>query len=140
MRLNPYCNGRYSLSKANRRLRRMTNRLNPYCNGRYSLRRSSFGWDKSSHRVLILIVMEDTHWGLFFIETNFYFIRVLILIVMEDTHWGHPQGWEGAEELVGLNPYCNGRYSLRYYYYIYWSFSWCLNPYCNGRYSLSRQP
>ena len=39
--------------------------------------------------VLILIVMEDTHWGISFSKADKENVDywVLILIVMEDTHW-----------------------------------------------------
>ena len=49
--------------------------------------------------VLILIVMEDTHW----VVAHFKLLQkdwVLILIVMEDTHWGIPT--IGKEEDISV--------------------------------------
>ena len=57
--------------------------------------------------------MEDTHWVMCL------YIRdkqpqVLILVVMEDTHWDF--FYETTESFGdGLNPCCNGRYSLSYW-------------------------
>ena len=53
--------------------------------------------------------MEDTHW-----ELDFFVIIllvVLILVLMEDTHWVK-QGLATVSS-VCLNPCFNGRYSLR---------------------------
>ena len=113
--------------------------------------------------VLILIVMEDTHWVMLFLllcrrhlRLNPYcngryslstgllcvsirLLMVLILIVMEDTHWDvrNDSFWYDP---YGLNPYCNGRYSLSWRNVQVFRQVWCgLNPYCNGRYSLSLQ-
>ena len=58
--LNPYCNGRYSLSYQFLEYEKRLTGLNPYCNGRYSLSCMSNGMQKCA-QVLILIVMEDTH-------------------------------------------------------------------------------
>ena len=111
------------------------------------------------HRVLILVLMEDTHWDfdkfLFFWNKVVVLIlvlmedthwekkssgrrskKVLILVLMEDTHWVGQYAYFNAIQLCGLNPCFNGRYSL--------SFGWdtggisrlCLNPCFNGRYSL----
>ena len=35
--------------------------------------------------VLILVLMEDTHWDVPYYTKRFY--SVLILVLMEDTHW-----------------------------------------------------
>ena len=55
--------------------------------------------------------MEDTHWG----ESEQALGevgRVLILVLMEDTHWDkHLE--KLADSMLGLNPCFNGRYSLR---------------------------
>ena len=39
-------------------------------------------------RVLILVLMEDTHWAVEIPEALAEFNSVLILVLMEDTHWG----------------------------------------------------
>ena len=83
-------------------------------------------------KVLILIIMEDTH-GVVLISVLYLTLLVLILIIMEDTHGDQLK--KAAEDKNRLNPYYNGRYS--------WSktdiFNGCsdkgLNPYYNGRYS-----
>ena len=36
--------------------------------------------------VLILVLMEDTHWGISILPTALQ-EQVLILVLMEDTHW-----------------------------------------------------
>ena len=36
--------------------------------------------------VLILVLMEDTHWEIIIMETK-TLAQVLILVLMEDTHW-----------------------------------------------------
>ena len=62
-------------------------------------------------KVLILVLMEDTHWGedfLAYLESK----KVLILVLMEDTHWVDEKTKNGVR-LQGLNPCFNGRYSLR---------------------------
>ena len=62
--------------------------LNPCCNGRYSL-----SWNPNEQfvqkqfPVLILVVMEDTHWDNTKILYSLLEELVLILVVMEDTHW-----------------------------------------------------
>ena len=85
--LNPCFNGRYSL-RFNTFLICELNKdcLNPCFNGRYSLSRWRY----------------QRHWR----------ISVLILVLMEDTHWG---SWRcGSWRGWGLNPCFNGRYSLRW--------------------------
>ena len=37
--------------------------------------------------VLILVLMEDTHWAYEVLQTISFKISVLILVLMEDTHW-----------------------------------------------------
>ena len=60
-RLNPYCNGRWSLTMVEPTAGKSFNCLNPYCNGRWSLTLVKFV-DKDRYvEVLILIVMEDGH-------------------------------------------------------------------------------
>ncbi len=89
-----------------------------------------------SLKVLILIVMEDTLWApLLFSQSHFH--KVLILIVMEDTLWEKTMRTKWVL-VVCLNPYCNGRYSMRHNSNLCSSFIiFGLNPYCNGRYSMS---
>ncbi len=60
--LNPYCNGRWSLTKICVKFgETMYWRLNPYCNGRWSLTRMLEHNEEMMDHVLILIVMEDGH-------------------------------------------------------------------------------
>ena len=47
--------------------------------------------------VLILVLMEDTHWGVGMLETLTAHV-VLILVLMEDTHWAD-MGKTDAESL-----------------------------------------
>ena len=66
--------------------------------------------------------MEDTHWALVdkgLIHSH----RVLILVLMEDTHWVFQNSRE-AYVTVCLNPCFNGRYSLSYHWT--WWQSCCL--------------
>ena len=118
--------------------RRMWSRLNPCFNGRYSLRKPKKGWE-SGCPVLILVLMEDTHWEN---STDYvvYSMEVLILVLMEDTHWVWLLGWNLIAK--GLNPCFNGRYSLRSRYKPSTAkLTNGLNPCFNGRYSLSaRRP
>ena len=59
--------------------------LNPCFNGRYSLRRNE-QFHSYGVCVLILVLMEDTHWEKE--DTLKVFLSVvLILVLMEDTHW-----------------------------------------------------
>ena len=108
--LNPCYNGSYSM-----RLWIMTNEvaalsLNPCFNGRYSLRVNAQFLLLQVTDVLILVLMEDTHWGFSAVQRGCGWIRlnpcfngryslsaafdilshfeeVLILVLMEDTHW-----------------------------------------------------
>ena len=59
--LNPCCNGRYSLSEKIKEIRENLKRLNPCCNGRYSLSHKGSFHYAMMEKVLILVVMEDTH-------------------------------------------------------------------------------
>ena len=61
--------------------------------------------------VLILIVMEDGHWRADSDLDITVAAGVLILIVMEDGHW-RSEGRSLQRVSMGLNPYCNGRWSL----------------------------
>ena len=60
--------------------------LNPCFNGRYSLRPATKG-KKKTNDVLILVLMEDTHWGPWNLGEERRYGYVLILVLMEDTHW-----------------------------------------------------
>ena len=61
--LNPYCNGRWSLTKIICQQTAKNMRcLNPYCNGRWSLTAGRTRHSRHASPVLILIVMEDGHW------------------------------------------------------------------------------
>ena len=107
--------------------------------------------------VLILVLMEDTHWVIFMM-VNFCLIVglnpcfngryslstmwnrlhwlccVLILVLMEDTHWvGNSLN---TIFYSGLNPCFNGRYSLSSLrVFCLQVFLASLNPCFNGRYS-----
>ena len=59
-------------------------RLNPYYNGRYSWSARCF-LITIYGKVLILIIMEDTH-GVNSLIIQKVCFKVLILIIMEDTH------------------------------------------------------
>ena len=54
--------------------------------------------------------MEDTHW-VKAVRVNIILQSVLILVVMEDTHWENGGNTEKYQR-KRLNPCCNGRYSL----------------------------
>ena len=59
-RLNPYYNGRYSWRNSTKNVMQITISLNPYYNGRYSWSLKNLNINNKK-RVLILIIMEDTH-------------------------------------------------------------------------------
>ena len=85
--LNPCFNGRYSLSEVLRLFAVRLGGLNPCFNGRYSLSKVMNAMNNFSVTVLILVLMEDTHWvG-----------KVGITLLLYSS----------------LNPCFNGRYSLR---------------------------
>ena len=135
--------------------------LNPCSNGRYSQRGYACR-PAQNCKVLILVLMEDTHREAKAHQTKKWSC-VLILVLMEDTHRGR---WVLHTDLwgCGLNPCSNGRYSQRQ---ILWqtkimlvvlilvlmedthrahhhSLTYCnnmysLNPCSNGRYSQSTQ-
>ena len=134
--LNPCFNGRYSLSWAVRLLLLYWLwGLNPCFNGRYSLRINTLSFGNKLS-VLILVLMEDTHWGSSRTEA-WQLRKVLILVLMEDTHWVSRK-MKKNKDLVGLNPCFNGRYSLSEESSRTRMVSRCLNPCFNGRYSLRR--
>ena len=108
--------------------------LNPCFNGRYSLS-FNFGFISKDEFVLILVLMEDTHWDP--AATNKEVCEeVLILVLMEDTHWVALSSAKTRQSC--LNPCFNGRYSLRSTWTADLVPQSCLNPCFNGRYSLSR--
>ncbi len=109
--LNPYCNGRWSLTHSQTKIgwyppvlilivmedghwltkdsiksSYLSKGLNPYCNGRWSLTVMIKKDLSVLCKVLILIVMEDGHWPLWCSHISPMTV-VLILIVMEDGHW-----------------------------------------------------
>ena len=108
-RLNPCFNGRYSLRNCNYGTAYQRFRLNPCFNGRYSLR-TIVMWTTAVLVVLILVLMEDTHW-VPNSELTKQSLCVLILVLMEDTHWGSSVYALNCG-MFGLNPCFNGRYSL----------------------------
>ena len=108
--LNPYSNGRYSLSFKEDSHRIHKRSLNPYSNGRYSLSDNNFRGTWKTADVLILILMEDTLWVSVY-SLQSCDVEVLILILMEDTLWVMKK--VNIKEITeSLNPYSNGRYSL----------------------------
>ena len=60
--LNPCFNGRYSLRKVRVEDPKPNKGLNPCFNGRYSLSYTYYNEKKTRKSVLILVLMEDTHW------------------------------------------------------------------------------
>ena len=87
-------------------------RLNPCCNGIYSM--SYKAGKLSKHQiesVLILVVMEYTQWVMLLWNINNPNRVVLILVVMEYTQWDQLKDWSKWKE--SLNPCCNGIYSMR---------------------------
>ena len=54
--------------------------------------------------------MEDTHWAIDIHIVALF--GVLILVLMEDTHWDGAKSVKNLK-VKGLNPCFNGRYSLR---------------------------
>ena len=64
--------------------------------------------------------------------------KVLILIIMENTLWGGTPFSRWQARSMCLNPYYNGKYSMRLWYgYQVYHTDACLNPYYNGKYSMS---
>ena len=78
--------------------------------------------------------MEYTQWeggcGI-----NIIAFAVLILVVMEYTQWG--RNYFGYTAYKGLNPCCNGIYSMRMWTLFHKRIMFGLNPCCNGIYSMS---
>ena len=83
--------------------------LNPCFNGRYSLRRNNGDVIIYKECVLILVLMEDTHWDTLSSNSG-QPLGVLILVLMEDTHWA--VCFPLRKRKSSLNPCFNGRYSL----------------------------
>ncbi len=108
--LNPCCNGRCSLTRCSWFYCIFWYCLNPCCNGRCSLTGDVVNSIPSTGMVLILVVMEDALWlicgGVWYLH-----VRVLILVVMEDALWLRISNLPN-EDVLGLNPCCNGRCSL----------------------------
>ena len=109
--------------------------LNPCFNGRYSLSIEEKFDQQGFTEVLILVLMEDTHWVKK--SSGRRSKKVLILVLMEDTHW-ELYNTEEQHSPWCLNPCFNGRYSLRALSDPYVGSSASLNPCFNGRYSLRR--
>ena len=76
--------------------------------------------------------MEYTQWGTEY--KNPWSEKVLILVVMEYTQWEDGTYTEG--ETKGLNPCCNGIYSMSSEKTFAAASLLCLNPCCNGIYSM----
>ena len=57
--------------------------------------------------------MEDTHGVMLQFSLLILLLRVLILIIMEDTHGELTDQISKMEKILSLNPYYNGRYSWR---------------------------
>ena len=87
-------------------------RLNPYCNGRWSLTGENFEyWKDCFGGVLILIVMEDGHWQLLFTHLH---KNMGSLNPYCNGRWSLTAFSDACCERKRdcLNPYCNGRWSL----------------------------
>ena len=90
-------------------LLKTSGRLNPWCNGRWSMTRQIPGYPLT-RVVLILVVMEDGQWH-YDIFSDIEDFLVLILVVMEDGQW-RSQRTEKRNKSSSLNPCCNGRWSM----------------------------
>ena len=77
--------------------------------------------------------MEYTQWAL--VEKENENFKVLILVVMEYTQWDRL----GSNTIhkQGLNPCCNGIYSMSKRRRVVYKVNESLNPCCNGIYSMS---
>ena len=131
--LNPCFNGRYSLSMPDGSMRYFSGSLNPCFNGRYSLREPQ--WRK----VKVFGCLNPCFNGRYSLSAADFadylrFPGVLILVLMEDTHWEISR--TVILNLVRLNPCFNGRYSLRWDVAELNDDGFSLNPCFNGRYSL----
>ena len=84
--------------------------LNPCFNGRYSQSANGGKQQDAFSSVLILVLMEDTLRDSTSVE-YIYPKEVLILVLMEDTL--REITAKTAEDIKGLNPCFNGRYSQR---------------------------
>ena len=114
--LNPCCNGIYSMRKSTNYESKTIRGLNPCCNGIYSMS-CLFLLCVVRYLVLILVVMEYTQWvckNVLIVSTKQV---VLILVVMEYTQWGFSNSYVAVFDLC-LNPCCNGIYSMRAKTYI----------------------
>ena len=94
------------------------------------------GYIKNGFHVLILVVMEDGLWPIIcFVIIGI--ICVLILVVMEDGLWPATNG-SLHRCRKGLNPCCDGRWSLTGIATNSWTATLTgLNPCCDGRWSLT---
>ena len=80
--------------------------------------------------------MEYTQWGGIKTDNPKKFMPVLILVVMEYTQWVMEK--KQVIEALGLNPCCNGIYSMSVWYeQVKKWINDGLNPCCNGIYSMS---
>ena len=112
-RLNPCCNGIYSMrNKVKDSKEYFSECLNPCCNGIYSMSGLTLGY--------------------------LYGMWVLILVVMEYTQWvGFSNSYTATFNC--LNPCCNGIYSMRDEAAELLEKRASLNPCCNGIYSMSNK-
>ena len=85
IRLNPCCNGIYSMSYYGKETSYWAVSLNPCCNGIYSMSAIIYTIG-SIYGVLILVVMEYTQWDIS-MNNRKTLVAVLILVVMEYTQW-----------------------------------------------------
>ena len=80
--------------------------------------------------------MEDAHWEDIGYGWRRRYNVVLILILLEDAHWGSSLDYASKRGKDCLNPYFIGRCSLRLGRWTIQSMLLCLNPYFIGRCSL----
>ena len=136
MRLNPCCNGIWSLTSAPV-ISALLKCLNPCCNGIWSLTRQWCTVWPFAKSVLILVVMEYGLWRRWTLQSSIqkevlilvvmeYGLwqqlcllcddgrAVLILVVMEYGLWPRQIGGWGVWNALCLNPCCNGIWSLTF--------------------------
>ena len=89
----------------------------------------------ADEQVLILIVVEDGLVQAFRVQLRIAY-SVLILIVVED---GLVLNCNRALAMLGLNPYCSGRWSRTATKTTKKPTKTSLNPYCSGRWSRTRK-
>ena len=96
-------------------------------------------WKRHIHyKIAILILMEDYLWSWCSHHKDVVIEGIFFLILMEDTLWDQTP-LDSVQKAGGLNPYSNGRYSMRSAGRWKWMKIVGLNPYFNGRYSMREE-